>query len=37
LNGPATEPQPCFVARERAGQIELRAQSADEAAATSAR
>jgi nitrite reductase/ring-hydroxylating ferredoxin subunit/uncharacterized membrane protein len=25
LNGPATMPQPCFVARERAGHIELRA------------
>ena len=27
LNGPATAPQPCFAVRERAGQIELRAQS----------
>jgi nitrite reductase/ring-hydroxylating ferredoxin subunit len=27
LNGPATEPQPCFAVREQAGQIELRAQS----------
>ena len=27
LNGPATEPQPCFAAREREGQIELRASS----------
>jgi nitrite reductase/ring-hydroxylating ferredoxin subunit/uncharacterized membrane protein len=26
LNGPATEPQPCFEVRERDGQIELRAQ-----------
>ena len=23
LNGPATEPQPCFAARERNGQIEV--------------
>jgi nitrite reductase/ring-hydroxylating ferredoxin subunit/uncharacterized membrane protein len=28
LNGPATEPQPCFAVRERAGQIELRTPSA---------
>jgi len=27
LNGPATQSQPCFVVREQAGQIELRAQS----------
>lgn len=27
LNGPATAPQPCLSVRERAGQIELRAQS----------
>lgn len=27
LNGPATEPQPCFTTRERDGQIELRASS----------
>jgi nitrite reductase/ring-hydroxylating ferredoxin subunit/uncharacterized membrane protein len=27
LNGPATEPQPCFAVREREGQIELRGQS----------
>jgi nitrite reductase/ring-hydroxylating ferredoxin subunit/uncharacterized membrane protein len=27
LNGPATEPQPCFSVRERAGQVELRAHS----------
>lgn len=27
LNGPATAPQPCFAVRERAGHIELRAQS----------
>ena len=27
LNGPATQPQPCFAVRERAGRIELRAQS----------
>jgi len=27
LNGPATEPQPCFSVRERAGRIELRTQS----------
>jgi nitrite reductase/ring-hydroxylating ferredoxin subunit/uncharacterized membrane protein len=27
LNGPATQPQPCFAVRERAGQIELRTQS----------
>ena len=27
VNGPATEPQPCFDARERAGHIELRAPS----------
>jgi nitrite reductase/ring-hydroxylating ferredoxin subunit/uncharacterized membrane protein len=27
LNGPATEPQPCFAVQEHAGQIELRAQS----------
>ena len=27
LNGPATEPQPCFSAREHAGHIEVRAQS----------
>jgi nitrite reductase/ring-hydroxylating ferredoxin subunit/uncharacterized membrane protein len=27
LNGPATEPQPCFAVRERAGHIELRARS----------
>lgn len=27
LNGPATEPQPCFAVRERAGRIELRAPS----------
>lgn len=26
LNGPATEPQPCFAVRERAGQIEVGAQ-----------
>jgi len=28
LNGPATEPQPCFAVQEQAGQIEVRAQSA---------
>jgi len=28
LNGPATQPQPCFEVRERAGQIELKAHSA---------
>jgi nitrite reductase/ring-hydroxylating ferredoxin subunit/uncharacterized membrane protein len=28
LNGPATQPQPCFTVREREGQIELRTQSA---------
>ena len=27
LNGPATEPQPCFEVREREGRIELRASS----------
>ena len=27
LNGPATEPQPCFEVREREGRIELRAAS----------
>jgi nitrite reductase/ring-hydroxylating ferredoxin subunit/uncharacterized membrane protein len=27
LNGPATEPQPCFQVREQAGRIELRGQS----------
>jgi len=27
LNGPATEPQPCFEVRERDGHVELRAQS----------
>ena len=27
LNGPATEPQPCFAVRERGGYIEVRAQS----------
>ena len=27
LNGPATEPQPCFDVREREGHIELRASS----------
>jgi nitrite reductase/ring-hydroxylating ferredoxin subunit/uncharacterized membrane protein len=27
LNGPATQPQPCFAVRERAGQIELRQAS----------
>ena len=30
LNGPATAPQPCFAVRERAGQIELRAQSSQQ-------
>jgi nitrite reductase/ring-hydroxylating ferredoxin subunit len=28
LNGPATEPQPCFAVRERAGQIEVSGRSA---------
>jgi nitrite reductase/ring-hydroxylating ferredoxin subunit/uncharacterized membrane protein len=29
LNGPATQPQPCFDVRERAGQIEVRAKAGE--------